>query len=113
MKGLFLIWVVLSLMAFGVLASVPQHSYLGTGANSYTRSGWPGGWLIRNEYKTYVINGAGPTQVAEYRVHSYVSDWTSLTCAVFVSVALPSLVLLPVMYGLKKRTAAPTNRSTQ
>jgi hypothetical protein len=113
MKPFFLIWTALSLAVFAVLASVPQHIYAATGANSYTRSGWPGGWLSRYEYKTYVSRGAGPPQVDECRVHYQISDRAFLACAVSVSITLPGFVLLAVKYGLKKRTAVPTSRSTE
>ena len=113
MKPFFLIWVALSLAVFAVLASVPKNIYAATGANSYTRSGWPGGWLSRDEYKTYVSRGAGPPQVDEYRVRSYISDWTSFACAVSVSITLPGFVLLAFEYGLKKRRGVPTSRSTE
>ncbi len=112
MRRWLLLWFALSLGVFTLFASVPQHIYFATGANSYNRFGWPRGWLTRNEYKTYVSDG-GPYQVSEYRVHWYVSDWTRFACGALVAVTLPGVLLVGVRFGMKRRTGVPTSGSSQ
>ena len=98
MRRWLLFWFALALGVFALLASVPQHIFFATGANSYQRFGWPGGWLTRNEYKTYVSHG-GPLEVSEHSVHWYVSDWKCFTCGALVAVTLPGLLLAGVRGG--------------
>ena len=113
MKHVLPVWIILSLAVFAVLTSVRQSIYLGTGANSYEQFGWPGGWLTKNEYKTYVSHGTAPPQVDEHRVRWYVSDWSRFAGGALIAVMVPGLVLLAVRFGFKRSAQVPTSGSSQ
>jgi hypothetical protein len=113
MKRVIAIWIALSLGVLAALTCVRQPFHLGTGANSYEQFGWPGGWLTRNEYKTYVSYGAAGLQVDEHRVRWHVSDWRLFACGAFIATTISGFMIVGIRYGLKRCAEVPTSRSTE
>ncbi|MDA3872713.1 MAG: hypothetical protein PF795_01995 [Kiritimatiellae bacterium] len=104
MKLIIAIWLAATLILFGVFATRGTYGLFGTGANSWSIYGWPGGWLSRNQYQTFSTNEDGEMIQTEYWVKWYVSDWAMLSVSVVTSVAVPALFLSPCILSRKKHT---------
>ena len=92
------IWAMLSMAVLAALTAVHYPTLMSTGANTWDSHGWPGGWLTRNEYKTWVDYDDGHgMHVDLHNARWYISSMGSLIVALFASAAAPAIVLLPVL----------------
>jgi hypothetical protein len=90
------IWTVLSLAVLTLLTAVHYPLYMSTGASTSDRHGWPGGWLTREEYQTWVDSGdGGGLHVDVHKVHWYISSVGSMATALVVAAVAPATIMLP------------------
>jgi hypothetical protein len=107
------IWTVLSLAVLALLTAVHYPLYMSAGASTSDRHGWPGGWLTREEYQTWVDSGDGRgLHVDVHKVHWYISSVGSMTTAIVVATVAPATIMLPVfsmsrMNARRQQGAAP------
>ena len=104
-----MMWVIGSLAVFAGLASIHYPIRMSTGANTWDSHGWPGGWLTRNELKTWVDHGDGRGMNADiHKVRWHVSSWGALTLALLVSCAAPGSVIVPMRWMGNRKAGVPT-----
>jgi hypothetical protein len=98
------IWTVLSLAVLALLTAVHYPLYMSTGASTSDQHGWPGGWLTREEYQTWVDSRDGRgLHVDVHKVHWYISSVGSMTTALVVAAEVPGTVMLPVLIMSRKK----------
>ena len=101
-------WLTMSMVMLSLLTTIHYPSFLATGANTWDSHGWPGGWLTRNEYKTWVNYGDGNgTHVDAHKVRWFISSWGSLLVAILASIAAPAAIMVPILLLRKKSIVVP------